>query len=225
MKDKKFYKLIQKEGESLPKKKAAWDKIVSETGWTPDEKKIEAKAAKTKKKRAIFAFAAGAAAVLISLSVGLALFIPKPAPENKSRYCSTEDYRGVVCEYTLEELAQVNDAIFYLNWDIPLIEELRDKKDDELLAYSFAAANVDTGVMATFYILRPLIHFDFVDEMRQSMEDNFMVDAITVFYLQASMKSYAYFEFKNYTYYLFFDMPYEDEIIIDTMTELISSKN
>lgn len=222
MKKGDFYNQIEDLDPKLKNiKSRSWKKIVAETGYGP--KKLQRN---INIKRWIIV---APVVIIICAIIPIFAVLLKPSPVDFSdRFCTQDDYKLVLSDENLFELAQVDDKLLCFSWV--------DSESTTNFFVDVNDSNIKFGINELIYnpemdmeikinIAYPHYQLDFIENNKEELLYLHTLDNIEIRWLYTKTFAYVYFKYNDYTYFLEFDENYGEQTIIEIVTELINSKN
>ncbi len=226
MNERKFHKLIEKQNSE--EKEAVRQRLQNELKIC---KTAERKTFFVRNKRWLFALAACFVCLAIVVPVSLkyvALNKDIEGGEDQPRYCTSADYEVGSFTQTLKAYSQsLEEPFLYLDWydfgDINERNSYLDKENKEILCVSERIFNINTGDDVKIYVIKSNIMMDFVDSNVKMMSNSQNIQGISVLWRIAGFDAFAYFEYKDYSYYLNLFYPMSEQTIFDVVQQMLET--
>ncbi len=221
MKDRDLFNQLE---ESVPEikesKERTWKRIVAETGYSTETKKSSKFVFKK-----WMAFAS--AAVIICLLIPIAIIMFRPE-EVENRFCSSSDYRLEIVETHLADFAKENPDLLFFNWAESEASTNRYiDVNDETVCFGINEIiyNVETDTEIKIDVIYPEYVFEEIEAIRDNAIYNVEIENINVSWFSSSTSANIVFNYKRYTYCLYFYTGIDENTVISTVAELLSSRN
>lgn len=226
MKERKFHELIEK--QNAEEKEVVRQRLQTELELCKTD---ERKSFFVRNKRWLFALAACFVCLAIVVPVSLkyvALNKDIEGGEDQPRYCTSDDYKIESFGMSLKEYSQsLEQPFLYLDWydfgDVSGRNSYVDKLNKEILCVSEKIFNLNTGDDVLIYIMKKDIIMDFVESYVQAMNNEEYVSDIKVLWRISNIEGYAYFEYENYNYCLYFLYPMSEQTIFDVVQQMLET--
>lgn len=224
MKERNLHKKIEE--QNTEEKEVVWQDIEPNIC-----KKKSSKSFFVRYKRLFVALASCFVCITVILPVTLR-YIRNDQPgsgggDDSPRYCTSEEYKIMTVDQTLKEYSQsLNNPFLYLDWyDNAIICETKHYKDIEttqVLCFNERIVNGNTGDEITLSITTNNIVMDFIAEKVKYLENEELISSIVVKWSLTTVEAYAYFEYEEYCYYLYFYYPMSEQTIFDVVEEMLN---
>ncbi|MGN0818777.1 MAG: hypothetical protein ACI4M6_00070 [Christensenellaceae bacterium] len=202
-------------------KEKVWDRLVAKTGY------------EEKKERKIFNWkyivAPASFLLIICLTIPVIISFSMRASNvpqyNGERFYPKEDYSVVSSENNLSKLAQQDENVLFLNWNVLETFNYVDKKSNKLLCINDYLFNETSGIKLKIFVGFPDCQIDFIENQRKFMTETTVISDISVNYTKDQEQALAYLQYNQYTYYFEFVGVYKSEEVFATISELLNCKN
>ncbi len=225
-KERKFHNLIEEQNPD--EKQELWNRIESAL----KEENLAGEISVPKKKflswRKITALATSFVLVTTAIVLGgLKIFSGKEVPEDKSRYCTQNEYEVLPTQLTLKEYGeQLNTEILFFDWYAETesvngyIYQL--KSSEEVICFREEIVDINTGNLVRIYVTDNKTQIDILDPYKEICTNENQVSNIKVYWVSKTFRANTYFEYQNYRYFIELETPEDDGAILRLVEELLA---
>lgn len=219
--ESKFHDLIEQQNQDIKRK--SWERLENRCEQITETIVQEGVIAKRHNKKLIILLATF---VLVLCSVLIIVLTTLPDKRNFNRYCSSEDYNVVPTAETLKNYsASSGEEILYFDWYeesnyyIDYVFQLKDTS--EIICYREYMEVINSDSIIIISVVNKNTEIDIFESYKLMCDKHYNYKNIDIKW-GGQETSYAFFIYKNYSYYIEIDNLLQSDLILNYINQLIN---